>query len=54
MAQELFITRLDWGFYYTQSVGMFEEQENNIVLQGKQCWKKPCINREIKSNDVTI
>ena len=33
---------------------MFEEQENNAVLNEKSVDRKPCINRESKSNELTI
>ena len=33
---------------------MFEEHENNIVLNENIIEKKPCINREIKSDELTI
>ena len=34
--------------------GMFEEQENNVVLNENSVERKPCINRESKSDDLTI
>ena len=34
--------------------GMFEEQENNVVLNQNSVEGKPCINREIKSDELTI
>ena len=33
---------------------MFEEQENNVVLNEKSVGVKPCINRESKSYELTI
>ena len=33
---------------------MFEEQENNIVLNENSVEIKPCINIESKSNELTI
>ena len=33
---------------------MFEEQENNVVLNENSVDRKPCINREIKSDELTI
>ena len=33
---------------------MFEEQENNIVLNKNSVDRKPYINRESKSNELTI
>ena len=33
---------------------MFEEQENNVVLNEKNVDRKPYINRESKSNELTI
>ena len=33
---------------------MFEEQENNVVLNENSVDIKPCINREIKSDELTI
>ena len=34
--------------------GMFEEQENNVVLNENSVERKPCINRESKSDEITI
>ena len=34
--------------------GMFEEQENNVVLNENSVDIKPYINREIKSDELTI
>ena len=34
--------------------GMFEEQENNVVLNENSVDRKPCINRESKSDELTI
>ena len=34
--------------------GMFEEQENNVVLNENSVERKPCINRESKSDELTI
>ena len=34
--------------------GMFEEQENNVVLNENSVERKPCINGEKKSNELTI
>ena len=33
---------------------MFEEQENNVVLNENSVDRKPCINRESKSNELII
>ena len=33
---------------------MFEEQENNVVLNENSVDRKPCINRENKSVELTI
>ena len=33
---------------------MFEEHENNIVLDENSVEGKSCINRESKSNELTI
>ena len=33
---------------------MFEEKENNVVLNENSVDRKPCIHREIKSDDLTI
>ena len=33
---------------------MFKEQENSVVLNEKSVERKPCINRESKSNELTI
>ena len=33
---------------------MFEEQENNVVLNEKSVEGKPCINRESKSDSLTV
>ena len=33
---------------------MFEEQENNVVLNENSVDRKPCINRESKSDELTI
>ena len=33
---------------------MFEEQENNVVMNENSVDRKPCINRESKSNELTI
>ena len=34
--------------------GMFEEQENNVVLNENSVDRKPCINRESKRDELTI
>ena len=33
---------------------MFEEQEKNVVLSENSVERKPCINRESKSDELTI
>ena len=33
---------------------IFEEQENNVVLNENSVDRKPCINRESKSDELTI
>ena len=33
---------------------MSEEQEKNVVLNENSVDRKPCINREIKSDELTI
>ena len=42
--------------YWTRlnQFGIFEEQENNVVMNEKSVEGKPCINRESNSNDLTI
>ena len=42
--------------YWTRlnQFGMVEEHENNVVLNGNSVEGKPCINRESKSNELTI
>ena len=42
----------DWN--RINQFGMFEEQENNVVLNENSVEEKPCINRESKSDDITI
>ena len=34
--------------------GMFEEQKKNVVLNENSVEGKPCINRESKSDEITI
>ena len=34
--------------------GMFEEQENNVVMNENSVDRKPCINRESKNDELTI
>ena len=34
--------------------GMYEEQEDSIVLNENSVDRKPCINRESKSDELTI
>ena len=34
--------------------GMFEEHENNVVLNENSVEGKPCINRESNSNEIII
>ena len=33
---------------------MFEEQENDVVLNENSVDRKPCMNRESNSNELTI
>ena len=58
--QEFWMTRLDWVGIQLNQFEMFEEHENvyqdenNVVLDEKKVEWKPCINREIKSLELTI
>ena len=61
MEQELFMTRLYWVEYSTQSVWniwrtwkTFYPDENNVVLNENSVERKPCLNRESKSDELTI
>ena len=42
----------DWN--RLNQFGMFKEQENNVVLNENIVEIKPCINRESKSDELTI
>ena len=48
--------RLDYIEYWNRlnQFGMFKEQENNVFLNENSVEIKPCINREIESDELTI
>ena len=48
------LTRLDWVGIWLNQFGMFEEQENNVVLNENSFDRKPCINRESKSYEIKV
>ena len=54
MGQEFWMNRIDWVGTWLNQFGMFEEQENNVVLNENSVEIKPCINRESKSDELAI
>ena len=54
MEQEFCMTRLYWGLNYTQWVWNIRRTGKNIVLNENSVDRKPCINKEIKSDELTI